>query len=207
MIRFTIRLVVRSFAWLAPTLVYLTWVAVTIGGGASALSNATGLFYASLVWSIWMTITTGNLDSDEHRELLAAASGSTMRLHAQRALSVLTIAVPLAAVASTLATAAGISNNAGRDWLICFLTAIGGGLLGTSFGTLLHRPLLRHRGLTVLLATLFVVTMIVAPPTLWALDAAESGDTLFAVATVAVLGLWCAATVATASRWAASRAR
>ena len=200
---FTIRLMARSSAWIAPTLVYLIWVAVTIDHRATALSNAPGLFYASVIWAIWMTISTGNLDSDEHRDLLAAASGSATRLHTQRASAVLIAAVPVGVAASALATAASVTDNMLRDFFICAMTTVGGALLGTSCGTWLHRPILRHRGMTVLISTLLVALIIVAPPTLWALDRAESAGTAFAVLTAALFGLWCAVSVTAASRLAA----
>ncbi len=207
MIRFTLRLVGRSSAWLAPTLVSLIWIAVTIGGRSPALSNAPGLFYASVVWSSWMTISTGNLDTDEHRDLLAAASGSATRLHAQRSMSVLVLSLPACITASAVTVAASVSDNVARDWLVCALMAMSGSLLGTSFGTLLHRPLLRHRGLTVLFSALLIIVAVVSPTSIWVLDYAESGNTAAAVVITITIGLWCAAAISTASLIAAARAR
>lgn len=207
MISFTLRLVGRSSAWVAPTLVSLIWIAVTIGGGAAALSNAPGLFYASMVWATWMTVSTGNLDTDEHRDLLAAVSGSATRLHAQRSISVLVLSLPVCVVASAVTVAASVSDSVVRDWLICALMAISGSLLGASFGTLLHRPILRHRGLTVLCAALLVIVAAVSPTSFWALDYAEAGDTAAAAVITATIGLWCAGAIGVASLFAASRSR
>lgn len=207
MIRFTLRLAGRSSAWVAPTLVYLIWVTVTIGGRAAALSNAPGLFYASVVWATWMTVSTGNLDTDEHRDLLASVSGSATTLHAQRALSVLVVSLPVCVVASAVTVAASVSANVVRDSFICLLMAMSGMLLGTSFGTLLHRPLLRHRGLTVLCAALLIIVAIVSPTSIWALDYAETGNTVAATVITATIGLWCAGAISVASLLAASRAR
>jgi len=206
-IRFTLRLVGRSSAWVAPTLVFLIWVAVTIGGRAPALSNAPGLFYATVVWATWMTVSTGNLDTDDHRDLLASVSGSATRLHAQRSISVLVLSLPVCVVAAAVTVAASVSVNVVRDWLICALMAVSGGLLGTSFGTLLHRPLLRHRGLTVLFALLLIIVAIVAPPSIWALDYAETGNTAAAVLIAASVGIWCATAISVAALLAATRAR
>lgn len=205
MIKFTLRLVGRSSAWVAPTLVYLIWIAVTIGGGSVALSNAPGLFYASVVWSTWMTVSTGNLDTDEHRDLLAAACGSATRLHAQRSVSVLVLSLPACVTVSAVTVAASVSDNVVHDWLVCALMAMSGSLLGTSFGTLLHRPILRHRGLTVLISALLIIVAVVSPTSIWALDFAESGNTAAAAFITIAIGLWCAASISTASLFAAAR--
>lgn len=207
MIRFTLRLVGRSSAWVAPTAVYLIWVAVTIGGGAAALSSAPGLFYASIVWATWMIVSTGNLDTDEHRDLCASVSGSATRLHAQRSASVLVLSLPISVMASTVTVAVSASDSIVRDWSICALMAMAGSLLGASFGTFLHRPILRHRGLTVLLAALLIVVVVVSPTSVWALDYAETGETAAATAVTATVGLWSVTAISVASMFAASRSR
>lgn len=207
MIRFTQRLVGRSSAWVAPTLVYLIWIAITIGGRTATLSNAPGLFYATVVWATWMTISTGNLDSDAHRDLLVAASGSAARLHAQRSLSVLFLSVPVTLAASAATVATSVSSDVARDWLVCILAAASGGFLGTGFGTFLHRPVLRHRGLTVLVAATLVVVAIVSPPSIWVLDQVKSGNVAAALTIAVGVALWCAAAVSAASLLAAARSR
>ena len=207
MIRFTLRLVGRSSAWVAPTVVYLIWVAVTIGGRAAALSNAPGLFYASVVWATWTTVSTGNLDTDEHRDLCAAVTGSATRLHVERSMSVLVLSLPVSVVASAVTVAASVSDSVVRDWLICVLMAMSGSLLGASFGTLLHRPILRHRGLTVLSAALLIIITVVSPTSFWALDYAETGDTAAAIVITATIGLWCDLAISVSSLLAASRSR
>ena len=207
MIRFTLRLVARSSAWVAPALVYLIWVAVTIGGGSAALSNAPGLFYASLVWATWTTVSIGNLDTDDHRDLLASVSGSAATLHVRRAMSAVALALPVGIAASVVTVAVGASDDVVRDWLVCVSMAMSGSLLGTSFGTLLHRPILRHRGLTVVAAVLLIVVTVVSPPSIWALDHSRAGDAVGSMIITIALGLWCAVVVAVASLLASSRAR
>jgi hypothetical protein len=207
MIAFTLRLVGRSSAWIAPSIVLILWIAVTLGGGGSARSAVAGLFYAVAIWATWMTISTGNLDTDAHRDLLAAACGSASRLHAVRAATVAVSVAAISVIVSGLTIVTGTSSNRPGDFVICALVTSAGGFLGVSFGTLLHRPLLRHRGLTVLFALMLLIATIVSPPTIAALNGIESGSPSTATALALVLGCLCVAVTAVAARIAAARAR
>ena len=151
--------------WVGPILVLLVWVVAAIGAGGSGLELASVFFPAYMIVGTWLTIITGNIDDDAHRDLLAAAAGSASRLHVLRSIAVLmmtgTIAIAIAVVVAVVA-------QPGRSTLTVLVVAasvsISGLLIGIGIGTLLHRPLLRHRGMSVLLATGgCIVVMLLAP--------------------------------------------
>ncbi len=207
MIRFTLRLVGGSTTWVAPTFVYLIWALVTLGGSSTALSNVDGLFYASTVWSIWMTIVIGNVDTDQHRDVLAAAVGSAATLHAQRAVAVVVASVVVGGIVSLATVVKTTSVSPIRDLVICMMVTTAGSLLGTSFGTLLHRPLLRHNGLAVLLAVSCILVTIISLVPVRIFAGAGRGGLASPALIVAVTGCWCALVVGVAAGLAASRAR
>jgi hypothetical protein len=207
MIRFTLRLVGGSTTWVAPSFVHLIWVVLTLGGSTTTLSTVAGLFYASAVWAIWVTIVTGNVDVDAHRDVLAAAVGSAATLHAQRASAVVTASVVVGAVVSFAAVATTARDSPIRDVLVCLMVTTGGSLLGTGFGTFLHRPVLRHSAIAVLLAVMCVLVTIISPGPSRILASVAHGDLAPAALIVVVTGCWCAVAVGVAATFAARQAR
>lgn len=165
MIRFTIRLVVRSMRWVGPFLVLLVWVVVSTGVRGTGLELASVLFPAYVGAGIWLTVATGNVDDDPHRDLLAAAIGSASRLHIARTASVLVMA---GVVAVGVAILIAVVAEPGRSALVVVLAgtavSLSGIMIGIGIGTLLHRPVLRHRGLSLLLAILGWILVLLLPP-------------------------------------------
>ena len=156
---------------------------------------------------MWMMILTGNVDGDAHRDLLAAAAGSAAMLHTRRAISVVAASIAVGIIVSAVTVSVTASDSPVRDLLICTIVTIGGGLLGVSFGTTLHRPLLRHSGLVVLLAVMLALVTIVSPIPVRVLDKSSTGDLVPAALMMVIAGCWCAVLVTASSRFAASRAR
>ena len=165
MIFFTVRLVLRSMRWVGPFLVLLIWVVLAIGAGGTGLEFASVLFPAYVIVGTWLTIITGNVDDDAHRDLLAAAAGSASRLHVLRSTTVLVMTGTIAlAVAVVVAVVAQPGQSTLTVLVVADSVSISGLLIGIGIGTLLHRPLLRHRGLSLLLATGgCIVVMLLAP--------------------------------------------
>lgn len=208
MIAFTVRLVLRSMRWVAPVLVLLIWLIAAIGGGGTGLELASVVFPAYVIVGTWLTIITGNVDDDAHRDLLAAAAGSASRLHVIRSTTVLTIT---GTIAVAVAVVISIVAQPGRSTITVLVVAasvsISGLLIGIGIGTLLHRPLLRHRGLSILLATGGCILVVVLAPIQGVHRSLDDGDTdttwlLFTAALA-----WATVSVLTASQLTDRRAR
>jgi hypothetical protein len=165
MIPFTIRLVRRSTKWIAPYFLLLVWVLIGTGGGGTGLALSSMLFPAWLIVSVWLTIITGNIDDDPHRDLLAAAAGSASRLHILRAVSVL-VAVMCSSVPVTVLVA--VVAQPGQSTLTVALTSTtmcaSAAFIGIGVGTCLHRPLIRHAGLSTLLGVSATLGVMLLPP-------------------------------------------
>ena len=151
--------------WVGPILMLLVWVVAAIGAGGSGLELASVFFPAYVIVGTWLTIITGNVDDDAHRDLLAAAAGSASRLHVLRSTTVL---VMTGVIAVAVAVVVAVMAQPGRSTLNVLVVAasvsMSGLLIGIGIGTLLHRPLLRHRGFSILLATGgCIVVMLLAP--------------------------------------------
>ena len=207
MIRFTLRLVGGPTTWVAPSFVLLAWMTLMLGASPTALSTVGGLFYSSAVWATWVTIATGNVDSDAHRDVLTAAVGSAAKLHATRALAVISASAVATGLVSIATVAKTASDSPIRDLFICLAVSAGGSLLGVSFGTLLHCPLLRQSGLAVLIAVMCLLVTIISPFPNRLLAGAARGDGAPAALIVAVASCWCALVVCAAAGLAARRSR
>ena len=167
MIVFTIRLVVRSMRWVAPLLLVLIGMFVVLGGNGTGLTKASSTFAVFLAFGVWITVVAGNVDDDAHRELLAVATGTPTRLHRIRAVSAIVLAVPVVAVSSAVLAAATTEPQRSSLAVMVVVAAvqISAVLIGAAIGTWLHRPILRHRGLTPMLAVLAMIAALLATPT------------------------------------------
>ena len=87
MIAFHMQLVVRSMRWLGAAIIVLIWMLISLSDPGPALANAGSGFLLLFAVTCWITVVTGNVDDDGHRELLAASAGSPGQLHRLRALS------------------------------------------------------------------------------------------------------------------------
>ena len=201
MIVFTVRLVLRSMRWVGPFLVLLIWVVLAIGAGGTGLEFASVLFPAYVIVGTWLTIITGNVDDDAHRDLLAAAAGSASRLHVLRSTTVL---VMTGTIALAVAVVVAVVAQPGRSTLTVLVVAasvsISGLLIGIGIGTLLHRPLLRHRGLSLLLATGGCIVVMLLAPIQSVHRSLNNGDTNTTWLLFTAALAWAAASVLVASQ-------
>ena len=208
MIAFTVRLVLRSMRWVAPFLVLLIWVVAAIGGGGTGLELASVLFPAYVIVGTWLTIITGNVDDDAHRDLLAAAAGSASRLHVMRSTTVLVMTGTIAvAVAVLVAVVAQPGSSTIMVLVVAASVSMSGLLIGIGIGTLLHRPLLRHRGLSILLATGGCILVMLLAPIQSVHRSLNDGDTNTTWLLLTAALAWATASVLTASQLTDRRAR
>ena len=196
MIAFNLRLAVRSMRWVAPSLILLTWIALTVSNPGPTLANAGGMFFVVVAVTCWLTIAIGNVDDDGHRELLAAAAGSPARLHRIRAVAALAASNLLSVLGTVACLVAATPPTRPTSELVgigaCLLMQLSGTELGVAIGTLLHRPVMRHAGFTVLLAIAAILGLIPLPPVQSVLRALDHGRTtgvllLAALSTVVAL--------------------
>jgi len=168
MIAFNLRLTVRSMRWFGAALLALIWTSFTIADPGTALRNAGGAFMMIVAVSCWITVAVGNVDYDGHRELLAAVAGSPARLQRSRAISAF-VASNLIALVSTvigiaLATTPTRPVSDVRVDAACLLLQLAATAIGVGIGTLLHRPVVRNGGVTLLVAVGALVVLILLPP-------------------------------------------
>ena len=210
MIAFNLRLAVRSMRWIGPALIAVIWVTLTLAGPGPALSNAGSSFLMLVAVACWLTVIVGNVDDDGHRELLAAAIGSPARLHRSRAIAgfaaatavggVVTLADLFATTGATRPTSVIVIVGA------CVLLELAAtAIAGAAIGTLLHRPVLRHAGVTLLVALGALVGLILLPPVQYVLRELNDGRTNGVVALAAAGVALALGAVATASALADRR--
>jgi hypothetical protein len=186
MIAFNLRLAARSMRWLGPALILMIWIPATLSDPGPALANAGNMFLLLVALSCWLTVAIGNVDDDGHRELLAAALGSPGRPHRSRAVS----AYLAANVVSAACTPAGLlaATEPARPIAeivvvgSCVLMQLGATALGVGIGTLLHRPVLRHGGVSLLATAGALVAIILLPPVRCVLRQLNDGRTTGVVA-------------------------
>jgi len=195
MIRFTIRLLGRSMRWVAPAIVYLLWVGLILANPGPASSNAVAALPVHAMVLCWLSVVIGNIDDTGHRELCTALIGSPSRLLLTRAAS----AVVVALVASTVAAAALMVFSVPRSVSVggsaaVFALELAGCIVGVGIGSALHRPMVRHVGLTVVGAVAALLACLAVPPVTHLLREIDAGDTgasylLLASASVAAAAL------------------
>lgn len=168
MIAFTLRLAACSMRWLGPVLIALIWTSFVVANPGPALGNASSSFLMLVGVTCWLTVAIGNVDDDGHRELLAAAAGSPAQLQRVRALSAYIGAnvIGLVTTGAGVAAATQATRSIGEAHIIggCLLLELTATAIGVGIGTLLHRPVVRHGGATLLVATGALVGLILLPP-------------------------------------------
>ncbi|MGO9873075.1 MAG: hypothetical protein ACLPVY_04675 [Acidimicrobiia bacterium] len=209
MIALNLRLAGRSMRWLGPALMLMIWILASLSAPGPALTNAGNMFLLLVAVSCWLTVAIGNVDDDGHRELLAAAIGSPARLHRSRAISAYVAANTISA-AGTLACLVASSKPTRPTAEIvvvgaCVLLQLAATAIGVGIGTLLHRPVLRHVGVTLLVAVAALVGTILLPPVQGVLRALNNGRTAGVIALAAAGGVVALAAVAAASALADRR--
>jgi hypothetical protein len=209
MIVFNLRLAVRSMRWLGPALLVAIWTLLAISDPGPALSNAANSFIMVVAVTCWLTITIGNVDDDGHRELVAAAIGSPGRLHRSRALSAYLGANVLGSVATVAAISVTTRPTRSISELCivgsCVLLQLAATAIGVGIGTMLHRPVVRHAGFTLLVAAAALVGLILLAPVEYVLRQLNDGRTGGLVALTVVAGAAAIAAVGIAATLADRR--
>jgi hypothetical protein len=209
MIAFNLRLAARSMRWLGPALILMIWIRASLTAPGPALANAGNMFLLLVALTCWLTVMIGNVDDDGHRELLAAAIGSPAKLHRSRAITAYlaanTVSAPgtigclLAATRPTRPTVEIVVVGA------CVLMQLAATAIGVGIGTLLHRPVLRHAGATLLVTVAALVAIILLPPVQSVLRALNDGRTTGVIALAAAGGVVAFAAVTAAGALADRR--
>jgi hypothetical protein len=167
-IAFNLRLAVRSMRWFGAVLIALIWTSFTFASPGSALGNASNAFMMIVAVTCWITVAIGNVDDDGHRELLAAAAGSPAHLQRTRAFSAYVAGNAIAIVSTIIGIAVATSPSRPVSEVrivgACLLLQLAATAIGVGIGTLLHRPVLRNGGLTLLAAAAALVGLILLPP-------------------------------------------
>jgi hypothetical protein len=165
---FTLRLAARSTRWLGPAIIVMLAAATTDAGPGTAMTNASGTSILVVIVTCWLTVAIGNLDDDGHRELLSAAAGSRGRLHRDRAIAAYVagnaLALVLTIVGIAVAEHPATSVSTGVIVAICLLVQLASTAIGVGIGTLLHRPVVRNLGITMLVAVGALVGLVLLPP-------------------------------------------
>jgi hypothetical protein len=195
MIRFTLRVLGRSLRWVAPAMVGALWFLLVLSNPGPVRSNAVAFFPLLAIVGCWLAVLTGNLDDDGHRELCTAIVGSPRRLLIDRAAAAAIVTAVVAAAAAVAAIAFGSPHSFAWPTAVAVLALeLAGGAIGVGIGAVLHRPLVRHLGITVLGATGALVSAIATPPVTSRLRLVYNGQNaaayvLLAAATLAACGL------------------
>jgi len=209
MIAFHLRLAARSMRWLGPALIVLIWTLLSLSDPGPAIANAANSFIMLVLISSWITVIIGNVDDDGHRELLAAVAGSPANLHRSRALSAYLAANVIGAVptvAGILATSRPTRPiNETYIVIVCVLMQLAATAIGVGIGTMLHRPVVRHAGITLLASVGAIVGLVLLPPVQYVLRQLNNGRTGGVVAMTAVALVVGVISVATAGELADRR--
>ena len=166
MIRFTTTCLVRSMRWVAPFLVFASWTAVVLAANGTALVKASSIFPAVLIWSTWITIVTGNHDDDAHRDLVAAAIGGASSVHILRAVTVAVVSVVPVVVVAILARISALQPGHPAGAVVAATAGFeaSAAAIGIAIGVWLHRPILRHRGVSTLTASAACIGVMLFAP-------------------------------------------
>jgi hypothetical protein len=168
MIAFNLRLTVRSMRWFGAVLLALIWTSFTIADPGTALGNASSAFLMVVAVTCWITVAVGNVDDDGHRELLTAVAGSPARLQRWRAISAYVAGNAIALVSTVIGIALATSPSRPvsnvRIVGACVLLQLAATAIGVGIGTLLHRPVLRNGGVTLLVSVGALVVLVLLPP-------------------------------------------
>ncbi len=208
MIALTIRLVLRSTRWVAPFIVVALWMIITLGGSSDSLPNIGLALPAFFIWGLWVALIAGNVDDDPHRDLLVAAVGSPRRLHALRAVSALSMSVPLVAAVTTVVVLTGTTPRSTPSIVAISLSIfISATFAGVGFGTFLHEPVLRHRGAATILSILASVLFVGLPPIPAVMRILNEGDTGTVLPMLGASIIWGLSAIAVASHLSTARSR
>jgi len=200
MVRFTIRLLGRSMRWVAPAILWAAWVGVVLANPGPTGSNAVATFPVQAIVLCWLAVTIGNIDDDGHRELCTATVGSPSRLLLVRTAA----AGALAVMASALAALALIEFSVPRSLspgagAATFALQLAGCVAGVGIGSAVHRPTIRHVGVTLIVALAALLVFLTPPPVTHLLREVDGGSTGAAYLLLGIASLVALALVGSAS--------
>lgn len=202
MSRFQLLLFVRSFRWVAPTLVLFAWLVNLLTTG-TGYGQASSFFPAFLLWSLWTTIALGNMHDKPTRDLLAATLGSAARLHHSVWSAVGLMSLPIIVF---VAVYVAVMGGEPRVAVGTFLSTICATVIGLALGSCLHQPVMNNRSVAIFGSVVLYIGVIVLPPIRTAYDSLSEGR----LTPLAVLFLVCClvlvALTTVSARWANSRA-
>lgn len=219
-IRFHLVLGHGSRRWFPPFVLLALWSVLSVQALGPGFGTAAGMYPVAAIWAAWTVIALGSVDDDPHHDLLAAAAGSVGRIHRLRAL---TVAVPGLAWAVVMALLVGLLAPACTEAqrrspavaqcdqprpvaaLLAVAVLSAGVWAGIGIGSLVHRPILRSRAVTLAAALFLLAAMMILPPvqhTLLSIDRGHRGPALVLQAVAAV---WAVGAVVAASHLAAHR--
>ncbi len=162
MIWFHLQLFARSFRWIFPAIIWLLLV-MSLMVGEIDVSRLSSLFTLYLPIAVWITVSIGEVDDDAGRDLLIAATGSPVRLHIDRAAASLAL-ISSASVVNVALASVRDPDKTTTELGAAVAVLVGAGAMGVGIGTLLHRPVLRSRGVAAVLGLLTVIGVLRFPP-------------------------------------------
>lgn len=167
-----------SSRWVAPTLFYGFWLALSISGQTPAPVNEVAVFMvpALIPAACWLTYIVGSLDDAAHRDLMAAAIGGPRRLHVARLVLALAISIGIALITILTATIDAIQDFDVVSIGLGLLALVGAACLGVGIGAALVPPINTQVGLAVGGTILALALVMTFPGMQWCLRSVNDGE-------------------------------
>lgn len=168
LVRYSLSMLVRSQAYIAPVVVFFAGVGVFTTGGAGPLAEAYSACALILFLCMtWLTVALINTEDRTQRAMTAAAAGGETRVLAGNVLAAALIAVVLTVAGLIYPLYAGQHPISGPGLAVGLIAQLTSGAAGIAIGLLCSRLLIRHTGVAVLVAIGAVGAMVlsrVVPP-------------------------------------------
>ncbi|MEU8686142.1 ABC transporter [Streptomyces sp. NPDC048611] len=173
LLRYQTALLIGSYRWLPPVILFAAWVAIGVESGGPIL-DAFGYTAGGLLpTAVWLTRVCVTNEPSAARNCAAAAAGPG-RVHLAGVLTAAGAAVLLAVLGTAVAVLLSDPRSTDQQVAVPVLPAAGAGLLaalvcllmGTAIGALSNRPVLRSTGWSIptgLLAALLLLVWGASP--------------------------------------------
>ncbi|MFG2094925.1 ABC transporter [Streptomyces sp. NPDC048612] len=173
LLRYQTALLIGSYRWLPPVILFAAWVAIGVESGGPIL-DAFGYAAGGLLpTAVWLTRVCVTNEPSAARNCAAAAAGPG-RVHLAGVLTAAGAAVLLAVLGTAVAVLLSDPRSTDQQVAVPVLPAAGAGLLaalvcllmGTAIGALSNRPVLRSTGWSIptgLLAALLLLVWGASP--------------------------------------------
>ncbi|MFI5838300.1 hypothetical protein ACIA8K_01090 [Catenuloplanes sp. NPDC051500] len=162
LVRYSLSMLVRSQAYIAPIVVFFAGVGVFTTGGAGPLAEAYSACALLLFIAMtWLTVALINTEDRTQRAMTAAAAGGETRVLAGNVLAAALIAVLLTLIGLIYPLYAGQHPITGPGLTVGVIAQLTSGFAGIAVGLLCSRLLIRHTGVAVLVALGAVGVMVV----------------------------------------------